>query len=143
MEYSKQGVALTEQFEGCRLEAYQDIVGRWTCGYGHTSGVTQDTTCTQAQAEAWLQEDMSWAVGVVNALVTIQLSQGEFDALVDFTFNLGSGSLAHSTLLQLVDAGDFTAAALEFDKWDHAGGQVVAGLLRRRQAETAEFQQAA
>jgi lysozyme len=139
VNYSKQGITLTESFEGVRLTAYQDSVGRWTIGYGHTAGVQPGDVCTQEQADEWLQEDMAWAERVVNALVTIPLSQGEFDALVDFTFNLGSGSLQHSTLLSLVNAGDFEAAALEFEKWDHAGGVVVAGLLRRRQAEEAEF----
>ncbi len=139
MNYSKTGLELTEQFEGCRLTAYQDQVGRWTCGYGHTAGVQAGDTCTQEQAEAWLAEDISWAVQTVNLYVKIALTQGEFDALVDFVFNLGSGSFEHSTLLQLVNQRNFEAAAAEFDKWDHAGGQVVAGLLRRRQAEEAEF----
>jgi lysozyme len=139
VNYSKTGLTLTEQFEGLRLTAYQDQVGRWTIGYGHTAGVQAGDTCTQEQAEAWLQEDVSWAVQTVNLYVKIALTQGEFDALVDFVFNLGSGAFQHSTLLQLVDQRNFTTAAAEFEKWDHAGGQVVAGLLRRRQAEEAEF----
>lgn len=140
MQYSKSGVQLTEGFEGCKLTAYQDQVGKWTIGYGHTQNVFAGQTCTQEQADVWLQEDMEWAVRVVNALVTVPLSQGEFDALVDFTFNLGSGSLQHSTLLRLVNTQQFEAAANEFEKWDHAGGVAVAGLLRRRLGEKAEFQ---
>ena len=140
MEYSKSGIQLTERFEGVRLTAYQDQVGRWTLGYGHTSGVQAGQTCTPEQAEEWLQSDTAWAVGVVNRLVRVPLSQGEFDALVDFVFNLGSGNFQHSHLLELVNQGDFTSAALEFAKWGHAGGQVVAGLLRRRIAEQQEFQ---
>jgi lysozyme len=139
MTYSKSGVELTEQFEGERLTAYQDSVGRWTIGYGHTAGVVAGQTCTQADAEQWLQQDMDWAVRTVNAAVTVELTQDEFDALVDFTFNLGSGSLEHSELLQLVNQKDFVHAAEQFDLWDHAGGQVVAGLLRRREAEANEF----
>jgi len=139
MQYSKDGVQLTERFEGVRLTAYQDQVGRWTIGYGHTANVNPGDTCTLEQAEAWLQQDTQWACDTVNKYVTVQLTQGEFDALVDFTFNLGSGSLQHSTLLRLVNAGDFANAANEFQKWDLAGGQVVAGLLRRRVAEAAEF----
>lgn len=139
MQYSKSGVQLTERFEGCKLTAYQDQVGKWTIGYGHTLNVFAGQTCTQEQAEAWLQEDMAWAVRVVNALVTVPLSQGEFDALVDFTFNLGSGSIQHSTLLKLVNAQQFETAAKEFEKWDMAGGKHVAGLLRRRLAEEQEF----
>lgn len=139
MTYSKQGLALTESFEGCRLTAYQDSTGRWTIGYGHTWMVYAGDTCTAGQAETWLIGDVAWAERAVNRLVTAQLTQGEFDALVDFTFNLGIGSLEHSTLLGLVDAGNFAAAANEFDKWDRAGGQVVAGLLRRRTAEEQLF----
>jgi lysozyme len=140
MNYSKSGIQLTEQFEGCRLTAYQDQVGRWTIGYGHTAGVQPGQVCTQEQAEEWLQEDTAWAVRVVNAAVRVSLSQGEFDALTDWVFNLGSGNFQHSHLLELVNQGDFTNAANEFQKWDRAGGQVVAGLLRRRIAEQQEFQ---
>ena len=139
MNYSKSGLQLTEQFEGVRLTAYQDQVGVWTIGYGHTAGVQPGDTCTQEQAEAWLQSDVSWAVQTVNLYVTIALTQGEFDALVDFVFNLGSGSFEHSTLLTLVNQRNFGAAADQFERWDHAGGKVVAGLLRRRQAEEEEF----
>lgn len=139
MTYSKSGISLTESFEGLRCEAYQDSVGRWTIGYGHTLNVHPGDTCTQLDAEEWLEQDMDWAERVVNALVTIQLTQGEYDALVDFTFNLGSGSVQHSQLLALVNQGKFAEAAQQFQLWDHAGGQVVAGLLRRRVAEEQEF----
>lgn len=139
MMYSKQGISLTERFEGCRLQAYLDSVGKPTIGYGHTHGVKLGDICTAEQAEQWLIEDTNWAVGVVNALVQIPLTQNQFDALVDFTFNLGSGNFQHSNLLRLVNEQNFTLAASEFEKWDKAGGQVVAGLLRRRQAEQQEF----
>jgi lysozyme len=142
MNYSSDGLHLTEQFEadgGPRLVAYQDSGGIWTIAWGHTRGVVAGMTCTRAQAEQWLQEDLAWAESEVNKLVHVPLTQGEFDALVDFTFNCGAGNFDHSTLLKLVDAGNMKAAALEFDKWDHCGGQIVAGLLRRREAETQEF----
>ena len=140
MTYSKSGLALTEQFEGCRLVAYFDQTGRPTIGYGHTSGVLMGDTCTEAQADAWLAQDISWAVNAVNRLVTVALTQPEFDALVDFVFNAGVGNFASSTMLRLLNQGQFVLDSAEFDKWDHAGGQVVAGLLRRRQAETNEFE---
>ena len=95
--------------------------------------------CTQEQAEQWLLEDSAWAESTVNKYVTVTVTQGEFDAMVDFTFNLGSGSFQHSTLLKLVDAGDFAGAANEFVKWDKVGGVEVAGLLRRRLAEQQMF----
>jgi lysozyme len=135
MEYSQTGLRLTESFEGDRLTAYQDQVGVWTIGFGHTAGVCEGMTCTQEQAEAWLQEDLAWAVSVVNRHVTASVTQDEFDAMVDFTFNLGASRFNHSHLLQLVNAGDLAGAADEFDKWAYAGGHVVAGLLRRRQVE--------
>lgn len=139
MTYSKDGLYLTEQFEGCRLKAYQDSGLVWTIGYGHTRGVVPGMTCTQEQAEQWLAEDIAWAVGRVNEDVHVPLTQGEFDALVDFVFNCGAGNFEHSTLLKLVNAGDMEHAALEFERWDRAGGTVVAGLLRRRQTETELF----
>lgn len=139
MQYSKSGEQLTESFEGCRLTAYQDQVGVWTIGYGHTAGVVPGQTITADQAQAFLEADTAWAVAFVNAHVKTQLTQGEFDALVDFTFNLGVGNVSHSTLLALVNQGNFAAAAEQFERWDKAGGVVVAGLLRRRQAEEAEF----
>jgi len=139
MTYSKSGLQLTEQFEGCRLTAYQDSVGVWTLGFGHTAHVVPGQTCTLEEAEAMLIADTAWAESIVNHVVTVQLTQGEFDALVDFTFNLGSGNFSHSTLLALVNKNDMTDAANEFQKWDRAGGQVVAGLLRRRMAEQATF----
>jgi lysozyme len=138
--YSSNGLHLTEQFEGDRLVAYQDSKGVWTIGYGHTRGVVPGMTCTQAQADQWLAEDIAWAESEVNKLVhTPLLTQQEFDALVDFTFNCGCGNFDHSTLLKLVNAGDMAHAAEEFEKWDKCGGKVVAGLLRRREAEAAMF----
>jgi lysozyme len=139
MVYSKSGLALTERFEGVKLVAYPDQHGTWTIAYGHTAGVYEGMTCTADQAEQWLIEDTAWAEATVNKYVTRQVTQGEFDAMVDFTFNLGTGSFQHSTLLQMVDQGNFAAAADEFARWDKCGGQVVAGLLRRRIAEEQEF----
>lgn len=137
--YSQTGLSLTEGFEGLRLEAYQDQVGVWTIGYGHTSGVSPGQTCSQEQAQQWLLEDVQGASFAVNRMVTVQLNQNQFDALVDFTFNLGSGALGGSTLLRLLNAGNTQAAADEFLKWDHAGGVVVAGLTTRRIAEQKLF----
>lgn len=139
MNYSDAGLDLTEESEGCRLVAYQDSVGVWTIGYGHTKGVHAGMTCTQEQAEAWLREDIASAIADVNRLVKVPLTQGEFDALVDFDFNLGGGALRGSTLLRLLNEGDHASAAEQFERWDRAGGHVLAGLLRRRLAEEAEF----
>ncbi|HEY1809687.1 MAG TPA: lysozyme [Acidobacteriaceae bacterium] len=140
--YSGKGLALTEQFEGCRLTAYQDQVGVWTIGYGHTGPeVCAAMTITSEDAQALLARDVSNAAAFVNKIVQVQITQEEFDALVDFVFNLGVGSFERSTLLRLLNAGDFASAAAQFALWDRAGGAFVAGLLRRRQAETALFNQ--
>ena len=140
MQYSKRGLeSLTIPFESCRLEAYQDQRGVWTIGYGHTAHVYRGQTCTEEQAEAWLLEDTTIAESAVNRLVHTKLTQGEFDALVDFTFNVGVGNFSNSTLLDDLNHAQFEAAANQFEKWDHVSGQVVAGLLRRRLAEKVVF----
>jgi len=143
MEYSKDGLHLTEQFEGVKLTAYPDPGtggAPWTIGYGHTGPeVHQGLTITQEQAEQYLAQDVKKAVADVNAKLTVEVTQGEFDALVDFAFNCGCGNLNNSTLLKKINAGDFQGAAHEFEKWDMAAGKHMAGLLRRRQAEELEF----
>jgi lysozyme len=140
LTYSVKGLALTEQFEGCRLTAYQDQVGVWTIGYGHTGlDVKPGMTVTSAQAEALLAQDVLSAAACVNNVVVVKITQEEFDALVDFVFNLGVGAFSGSTMLRKLNAGDFTGAAAQFDLWDRAGGAIVAGLLRRREAEAELF----
>jgi len=140
LTYGAKGMALTELFEGCRLTAYQDQVGVWTIGYGHTgSDVTPGLTITQAQAQALLARDVSRAVACVNNSVLVRLTQEEFDALVDFVFNVGAGAFRGSSLLRYLNAGDLAGAAAQFVLWSHAGGAVNSGLMRRRQAEVALF----
>ena len=139
--YSDAGLALTKQFEGLSLTSYQDQVGVWTIGYGHTGPTLQGgLTITQDQADQLLLSDVASSVTCVNRAVTSQINQNQFDALVDFVFNLGCASLLSSTLLRLINAGDFASAAPQFLLWDHAKGVVIPGLLRRRQQEMALFQ---
>ena len=142
-QYSKNGLHLTEQFEGCKLNAYPDPGtggAPWTIGYGHTGpDVHPGLTITQEQAEELLMQDTQKAAAAVNAKVTGDITQEEFDALVDFVFNCGAGNFAASTLLKKVNAGDIHGAAAEFEKWDMAAGKQMAGLLRRRHAEAEEF----
>lgn len=141
LSYSDQGLALTEQFEGLQLTAYQDSVGVWTIGYGHTGpDVQPGLTITQEQASALLLQDAADAVAAVNRLVTVPLTQNQFDALVDFTFNEGQGNLASSTLLRELNAGNTAGAAAQFLVWVYAGGVQLPGLVKRRQAEAALFQ---
>ena len=138
--YGDAGLALTKNFEGCVLTAYADQGGVWTIGYGHTGpGVHAGLTVTQDQADAFLESDIAGSVACVNKLVTANISQNQFDATVDFVFNLGCASLAQSTLLRCVNTGDFAGAAAQFLRWDHIRGTVIPGLTRRRQAEATLF----
>jgi lysozyme len=140
LSYSDKGLTLTQQCEGLRLEAYQDSVGVWTVGYGHTgSDVRKGLTISEEQASDLLKKDVATAVAAVNRLVTVSLSQNQFDALVDFVFNLGASRLAGSKLLRKVNAGDFAGAAEQFLAWVRAGNQILPGLVTRRKAERALF----
>ena len=139
LNYSKNGLALTELFEGDILTAYKDQRGIWTTGYGHTAGVHPGQTITQQQAAALLVSDLRTAADCVNEVVTVKLTQSQFDSLVDFAFNVGITNFRHSTLLRDMNEGRFPEALAQFDLWDHCGGVVNAGLLRRRNAEASEF----
>ena len=139
MKTSIAGLALIEQFEGCRYVAYEDGAGILTIGYGHTEGVSSGDVCTQEQARQWLASDVTTAEGAVNEYVSASLNQNQFDALVSFAYNVGAGNLKHSTMLALVNAGELARAADEFLKWDNVAGKPSAGLVRRREAERALF----
>ena len=139
LTYSQAGLAMTEQFEGLSLTAYQDIAGVWTNGYGNTHGVIPGGTITLAQAQQDLASNIAGSSYVVNRVVTVPLTQGQFDACVDFVFNLGSGNFQSSTLLRKLNAKDYIGASAEFPKWNHSNGVVVEGLTRRRLAEQALF----
>ena len=140
MNVSPNCAAITKQFEGCQLEAYQDPIGKWTVGYGHTGpDVYRGLTITQDRADHLLMLDLLLAQNTVNNLVEPQINQNQFDALCDFVFNCGTGNFQSSTLLKLINANDLADAAKEFVKWDKAAGKPLPGLLKRRQAEAALF----
>lgn len=141
MSINQDGVNLIKSFEGLYLDAYIDPVGIPTIGYGHTQGVEEGMTITEAQAEDFLREDLADAEAAVSSdLVEVSLNSDRFSALVSFTFNVGSQAFADSTLLQLLNAGDFQGAADQFPVWNKGdGGQELAGLTRRRNAERALF----
>ena len=140
MQISKAGLDLIKQFEGLYLKAYRCPAGVPTIGYGHTAGVAMGQTITQQQADDYLRRDVRQFERAVARLVTVPMTQGQFDALVSFAFNLGEGTLAQSTLLRLLNAGDYAGAAAQFDRWNKAGGRVLPGLVRRRAAERALFE---
>jgi lysozyme len=143
LHYDQTGLDLTEHSEadgGPKLKAFWDTTGKvWTCGYGHTKGVGPTTTCDAALAQQWLLSDVAAAVYAVKHYVEIPLTQNEFDALVDFTFNVGEGNLANSTLLKCINSRDYIGALAEFSRWDKSGGIVLQGLRSRRRAEAILF----
>ncbi len=140
MKTSPAGIALITHFEGLRLIAYQDSVGVWTIGYGHTGpDVKPGLTITRQNAETLLANDLTRFEHGVQRLVTVPLNQNQFDALVSFSYNLGLGSLQQSTLLKKLNAGDYPGAAAQFPRWNKAGGKVLPGLVARREAEATLF----
>lgn len=133
------GRAVIQLFEDYRDVAYQDQHGVWTCGWGHTGpDVKESTTCTPDEAEEWFTEDIQHAENAVIAYTGV-LSQHQFDSLVSFAYNAGTGAFAQSTLLRLLNARQISQAADEFLKWDRIVGKPNAGLLRRRRLERALF----
>ena len=141
---SQVGVDLITSFEDTRTKAYDDGVGIWTIGTGTTvypNGVKvkQGDTCTPEQAKSYFKHDLAKFEKTVNESVTVSLTQNQFDALVSLTYNIGSGAFKGSTLLKLLNKGDYQGAADQFLVWYKAGDKVMKGLVRRREAERALF----
>ncbi|MFJ5378144.1 lysozyme [Pectobacterium sp. CHL-2024] len=144
MQISANGINLIKRFEGCELAAYPDVVGVWTIGYGWTQPVDgkpirRGMTIDAATADRLLKTGVVQYEQAVNQLVKVEINQNQFDALVSFTYNLGTRSLSTSTLLKKLNSGDIAGAAAEFARWNRAGGKELAGLTRRREAERALF----
>ncbi|KVC89117.1 muraminidase [Burkholderia ubonensis] len=136
-----QGIELIKHFEGLRLARYLDAVGKPTIGYGHLILPHEHFTrpLTPAEADALLRQDLRSAELSLRKLLRVPVTQQQFDALMSFVFNLGSGRLRSSTLLRYLNAGAPARAADQFLVWNKAGGRPLAGLTRRRQAERALF----
>ncbi len=149
MQISPRGLKLIADFEGLRLKAYPDPGtggDPWTIGYGTTvypdgRKVKKGDVITQVQALDYLKQDVKKFATSVNQLVSVPLNQNRFDALVSFTYNLGAGALARSSLLRKLNAREYEAAAAEFDKWVYAGGRILPGLVNRRKAERDLFKE--
>lgn len=139
MKTSREGIALIKHFEGFEPKAYQCSAGVWTVGFGFTDGVKQGDTITLECAERRLAFELVDYEQAVASLITWPITQNQFDALVSFAFNLGEGALKRSTLRKVVNAGKHDKAEAEFLRWNKAGGKVIAGLTRRRQAEANMF----
>jgi len=136
---NNEGFKLLTTFEGCRLDAYDDGVGVWTIGYGHTKGIHEGMTITQAQAEQFLQEDLEIFESYVEDGIQVDVNEDQFSALVCFCFNVGPEAFVSSTLLRKLNAGDYQGAAEQFPVWNKGGGEPLLGLTRRRLAEQALF----
>jgi len=137
MQLSAEGLELIKRSEGFRSHVYTDVAGFPTIGYGHRVTPPESFLAgiDEAHAAALLAKDVVLAEQSVGRLVRVPLTQGQFDALVDFCYNLGAGRLAASSLLRDLNAGRYAAASEQLLSWDHAGGAVNPGLKTRREAE--------
>lgn len=140
MKISSEGIELIKKFEGCETTAYQDSVGVWTIGFGHTKGVQEGQSCSMQDAETMLSEEMDEYEGYINSMVDVDLNQNEFDSLVAWVYNLGPTNLRESTLLKILNAGDKDGIPEQINRWNRAGGKILQGLVRRREAESLMFQ---
>lgn len=144
MKTGARGLSLIRQFEGLRREAYKDSVGIWTIGYGHTAAAglpkpVPGMRVTEVEAEAILAVDLGKYEAAVEAALRQEPSQNQFDAMVSLCFNIGPGNFTRSSVVRAFNAGDEKAAARAFLAWNRAGGRVLAGLTRRREAEKRLF----
>ena len=139
MQLSDAGLQLIKTSEGFRSSTYIDATGNATIGYGHKllPGESFPNGITEAQGEQLLAADVNRAEHAVAGFVKVELTQGQFDALVDFCYNLGPGKLQTSTLLRDLNAGNYDGAHQQLLLWDHAGTAVLPGLKIRREAEFA------
>lgn len=138
MTVSPIGRAWTAHCEGCSLTAYQDN-GACSIGYGHR-GVDEGTVWTQEQAEAALDSDLAFAGRVITASVKVDLTQGQFDALADFIFNVGAGQFDASTLLRVLNLAQYKQVPEELMRWVYESGELNEGLTARREGEVILWQ---
>lgn len=141
MHISDKGLDLIKRFEGFRDTAYLCPAGVWTIGYGHTHDVKEGDTISQDKAEELLREEVAAKYEPIVAANTdsLELTQGQFDALVSFVYNVGAYNFETSHLLTHLKAGDIEGAAAQFERWNRAGGKVLDGLTARRAAERELF----
>ena len=139
MKTSSNGIDLIKHYEGCETEAYLCPANVWTIGYGHIKGVQEGDVITEQQAHDMLVEELEEYEGYVNTKVTVELNQDQFDALVSWVYNLGSGNFTSSTLLKVLNSGDYAGVPEQILRWNKANGQVLEGLSRRRESEAELF----
>lgn len=139
MNLSQNGVALIKRFEGCKLEAYQDIVGVWTIGFGFTKGVKPGDRMTMVECESRLLTEVREYEAAVLRACTVPPNQNQFDALVSFAWNIGIAGMLGSSVIKYHNKKDIVNAMKSFALWNKAGGKVVKGLENRRAAEAALY----
>lgn len=137
MRTSQRGIDLIKEFEGYSEKAYMCAGGKYTIGYGHTRGVEPGDTCTREQAEGYLREDLQDAEEAVMALISVPLTQNQFDMLVSLVYNIGSGNFYDSTIRRVINLkiGDKEEYRRAWMMWKKSRGKVLKGLIRRREAE--------
>lgn len=135
MKISQSGLDLIKEFEGLRLTAYLCSAGVLTIGFGHTLGVKAGQKITAKEADQLLEYDVQKCERAIAKSVTVPLTQGQFDVLCSFIFNLGVAAFNGSTLLKRLNEGDYRAVAGELLRWNKARGRVIEGLVTRRQRE--------
>ena len=140
MKISQEGLSLIKKFEGCELEAYKCAAGVWTIGYGSTKGVKEGDTLTEEETDNLLLHEMDEYEGYVLEAVEMPLSQHQFDAIVSWTFNLGPSNLKASTMLKVLNKGNYEDVPAQIKRWNKASGKVLEGLIRRREAEALLFE---
>ena len=145
MRINAETIALVKEFEGCELAAYRDAVGVWTIGYGHSERAPlppkpyDGMVITMDQAHKILQDDLTHFGKSVENLISVPVTDNQFGAMVSLAFNIGIGAFGKSTALKRLNAGDYLGAAEAMTWWNKAGGKVMRGLVRRREAERALF----
>ncbi len=133
-------VEFVASFEGLRLRAYQCSAGVWTVGYGHTGkDVFQNLVIDEDRARELLIDDLNRHAQSLARYINKPVNSNQYVALLSLTFNVGVHAVASSTLLRLINAGNFSAAADQFLRWNKANGKVLNGLTRRRLAEKELF----
>ena len=140
MEISQEGLCLIKKFEGCELTAYKCAADVLTIGYGSTKSVTEGDTITQEEADNLLTEEIKEYENYVNDLVEVDLEQNQFDSLVSWVYNLGPANLKASTLLKVLNDKQYDQVPTQIKRWNKAGGKVLQGLIRRREAEALLFE---
>lgn len=145
MQTSKAGLDLIKRFEGFKAAPYlcpanKPTIGYGSCVYADGKPVTlKDAPITEAEADALLADTLGQYERAVTKAAKVPISQGMFDALVSFAYNVGAANMASSTLIRKLNAGDIKGAAAEFDRWVYGGGVRLKGLTKRRDAEQALF----